>query len=154
MQGVLRTWRCQNIECFEQFDEWRDYPNCPHCGCNRTNWVPAGGHIGKTAPGIDATFKDLAATYGMTDIASARAGERAMKSAPAPSAEIGPQMQFAPGFIGPAYARDSAGNYRSTCTFSPHASVKVRAEVGKKLHGATNAPNPTANAQFHGSYKG
>jgi len=155
MQGVLRTWWCQNTDCGVTFEEWHDYPACPQCGCVRTNWIPGGGHIASKSPGIDATFKDLAAVYGMTDIATARVGERAMPKINQPAAhEVGPQMQFAPGFVGAAYTRDAAGNYRSVCSFSPHAGVKVTAKVGQKLAPATNAPNPRSNAQFHGSYRG
>jgi hypothetical protein len=153
-QGVLRTWCCQNMKCGTTFDAWENYPACPQCGCVRCNWIPGGGHIGKSAPRIDATFRDLAQAYGMTDIASARAGERAMPKLPQGAHETGPQMQFAPGFVGTAYRRDAAGDYRSVCSFSPHASVKVKTAVGSKLRGATNAPPMTSNTRVEGSCKG
>jgi hypothetical protein len=124
MQGVLRTWVCQNRRCGEQFDEWTDYPPCPSCGCARTNWVPAGGHIGKAAPGIDSELKTLADNYGLTDIASARAGERAMPKLPsAPAAAQGDMMQFAPGFVGTPYTLDTQGRPTASACRRPPAST-------------------------------
>lgn len=154
--GVLRTWWCQNGKCEEVFDAWENYPACPKCGCVRTSWVPRGGHIGSKATGIDATFRSLADAYGMTDIAPARAGERSMPGLKQPAAhELGPQHQFAPGFVGRPYDIDAAGNYRAVCQpSSSKVDFKVKAQVGKRLASSGNVPGPSANAQVEASYKG
>ena len=155
MQGVLRTWSCQNPRCGTAFDDWNDYPPCPLCGCVKTNWLPGGGHIGNMAKSVDATFKDLAAAYGMTDIATARTGERAMPSK-APAAHDRANLhQFAPGFVGTPYTVDAAGQAHAVCMPSA-ASVnfKVKAPVGKRLSSSGNVPGPASNTRFEGSYKG
>ena len=146
MQGVLRTWICQNGRCGETFDAWEDYPQCPSCGCARTNWVPAGGHIGKAAPGIDQELKTLADNYGLTDLASARAGERAMPKLPSPPAAArGDMMQFAPGFVGTPYTLDGQGRPHGVCMPSAAGvNFKVKAPVGQKLSQSASVPGPGA----------
>ena len=147
MQGILRTWICQNRRCEALFDAWEDYPPCPDCGCARTNWLPAGGHIGKAAPGIDAELKTLASNYGMTDIVTAREGERAMPKLPTrPAAATGDMMQFAPGFVGTPYTLDGQGRPQAVCQPSAaNINFKVKAQVGQKLSRSGSVPGPGAH---------
>jgi hypothetical protein len=146
MQGILRTWTCQNRRCGAMFDAWDDYPPCPSCGCARTNWMPNGGHIGKAAPGIDAELKTLATNYGMTDIASARAGERAMPKAPTAAPRMtADMMQFAPGFVGTPYTLDAQGRPQAVCQPSAaNVNFKVTVPTGQKLSRSGSIPGPGA----------
>lgn len=156
MQGVLRTWWCQNARCGVTFDSWDNYPECTKCGCARTNWMPGGGHVGSRAPGIDATLRDLADTYGMTDIASAKAGERAMpKMTPTAARDEGSKMQFAPGFVGTPYTLDAQGRAHAVCEPSAQKiNFKVKASVGKALTPSGNFPSPSTNTRIEGTHKG
>ena len=151
MDGVLRTWQCQNRNCGRTFDAWRDYPRCPHCKCVRTNWIPAGGHVGGERTGfIDKTLKELTASYGMTNMNTdtrLREGDRAMpapRQAPAP--QPNGQMQFAPGFAGTPYTIDAGGKVHGVCMPSTiPATAKVKATTEQKLAPTGMFPQPGAN---------
>jgi hypothetical protein len=155
MQGVLRSWCCQNEACGVTFEAWINYPECPQCSCARTNWIPGGGHVGGVAPGIDRELRTLADNYGMTNISSAKAGERAMPKLDQPAAhDRGPMMQFGPGFVGVPYERDAAGNARAVCMPSAaKVNFKVKAPIGKPLQHSGSVPGPAAGARIEGSHK-
>jgi hypothetical protein len=155
MDGVLRTWACQNRNCQATFEAWRDYPRCPKCKCVRTNWIPGGGHIAGKAQFIDKTLKELTGAYGMTNMHEGREGERAMpalrQQTPAPASG---QMQFAPGFAGTPYTFDNSGKVRSVCMPSTiPATAKVKARTEQRLPHSGNVPGPQANTQFIASTK-
>lgn len=73
--GILRTWQCQNKRCNKTFTHGKMNPACPACGSTRTQWIPGGFNIGNTAKNVDRIVKDLAASFGMTDIPTSGAGE-------------------------------------------------------------------------------
>lgn len=136
MSEILRTWQCQNEACSAQFDAWENYPACPNCGNVRVSWVPKGGHIAGKSPGLDAELRNLVDAFKLTDLASAKEGERAMPAlrSPASSAPAGPQMQFAPGFSAAPYARDTAGKVRAVGQWSSQGvDFKVKPAIGSPL---------------------
>jgi hypothetical protein len=153
MQGVLRTWVCQNARCGKQFDAWADFPSCPQCRCVRTAWLPAGGNIIGAARTADRELRALADAYGMTNMNSdLRAGERAMpalKQTPA-AAPVHPQ-QFAPGFVAPPYQIDRYGRVHGVCAPSAaNVNFKIKAPVGRAL---TPHTEPLPNTVFEGRSK-
>ena len=100
---LSRNWTCMNPRCrtvFHSFEHGN--PPCPQCGCVRVSWIPGGGHMAKQAPGVDATLKQLAHNYGMTDINSPSPSRlnRAMPKHDNAVAD-GPILNFAPGFSAP-----------------------------------------------------
>lgn len=134
MAEILRSWLCLNDACSSQFDSWEPYPACPDCGNVRTQWVPKGGHIASKSPGLDGELRSLVDAFKLTDLASAKEGERAMPALRTP-AEVptGPQMQFAPGFAATPYARDRDGQVRAVC--QPSSQL-----VDYKVKHGINAP--------------
>lgn len=153
MDGILRTWACQNRNCRATFEAWKDYPRCPQCKCVRTNWIPGGGHVGGGATFVDKTLKELTGAYGMTNMHEGREGERAMpalRQQPAASGE----MQFAPGFAGTPYTIDNSGKVRAVCmpsTIPSTAKVKTRTE--QRLPHSGNVPGPQAHTTYIASTK-
>lgn len=103
---ISRDWICSNGHEFHSYEKGN--PECPVCGQVQVSWIPGGGHIGKVAPGADRTLRDLAASYGMTNINSPSPSRlnRAMPAAKQPSsgASLG-MKQWAPGFATPVYDR-------------------------------------------------
>jgi hypothetical protein len=149
MDGVLRTWQCQNRNCGKTFDAWRDYPRCPHCKCVRTNWIPAGGHVGGGNSFTDKTLKELATAYGMTNMNTGlREGERAMPTLRQPPPASG-QMQFAPGFAGTPYTIDNSGKVRAVCMPSTiPTTVKVKTRTEQQLPRSGMFPGVDANTTY------
>jgi len=78
--GILRNWKCQNPRCRKTFTHGQMNPKCPNCGSIRTQWIPGGFNIGNQAKNVDRIVKDLAASYGMTDIPTVSAGEAVKKA--------------------------------------------------------------------------
>lgn len=150
MQGVLRTWVCQNVRCGEQFEAWSNYPRCPKCKCVRTNWIPGGGHIGGGASFVDKTLKELTSAYGMTNMNTGlREGERAMPALRQQAAPQNGQMQFAPGFVGTPYTVDASGQARAVCMPSTiPATAKVKARTEQRLTHSGKVPGPQANTSY------
>jgi len=72
---VWRSYSCLNRNCRNEFNSEEDHPPCPRCRGMRVRWLPKPFAIGKVARGIDRTTRDLADTYGMSDIRSAVAGQ-------------------------------------------------------------------------------
>lgn len=126
---VVRSWQCQNKRCAKQFDSWDDYPECPHCCCARTSWVPGGGHVSHIAA-LDKSLKSLAKSYKMTDINSA-SPSRLNRSMPKvePRVADGPVLRYAPGFSAPFNTQGL-----STCEPSrDRVDFKVTAAAEKAL---------------------
>lgn len=138
MSGILRSWLCQNELCATEFDSWEPYPCCPRCKNVRTQWLPRGGHIAAKSPSLDGELRALADAFKMTDLASAREGERVKPALPAPPSPSGPQMQFAPGFAAAPFARDRDGRVRAVCQPSSQGvDFKVKHGINAPL---TQAP--------------
>lgn len=143
MNGVLRSWACLNKRCQSDFSAWEDYPACPKCGNIRVQWIPGGGHVAGTAAAADATLRDLASRYGMSDINSAREGERAMPKLRPQKPVEGPPRYFAPGFIAPV-SMDSAAclpssarvNFKTTMT-PGNPLPKAKGAWGKDMRSNT-----------------
>ena len=72
---MIRSWKCQNKACWNEFDAQNDNPACPACGCIRTNWIPKPVNIGKTASGLDKVVRDLANDFKMKNVPTVQAGE-------------------------------------------------------------------------------
>ena len=155
MEGVLRTWLCQNAKCGAAFDSWDKYPPCTQCGCVRVTWMPAGGHIGNSAKAFDTTLRELADAFKMTDIASAKEGERAMpKLKPQTMHDQGNAMQFAPGFVGAPYQLDAAGRAHAVCQPSAaNVNFKVTVPQGQRL-AKGRIGGPEQNARIEARHRG
>lgn len=139
--GVIRTWQCQSERCARIFDSWDRYPTCPDCGNVRTSWVPGAVNVGNAAAKLDATLRDLADAFSLTNLRSAKAGERAKPSLPAP-APSGPQINFAPGFSAPL--TPNAACLPSTTK----VDFKVKAGLDRKRVPNGAFAQPSANTVF------
>jgi hypothetical protein len=137
MTGVLRSWACLNARCGARFDSWQDYPECPTCHGVRVNWVPGGGHVMGTAKAADAELRTLADNYGLSDLMSARRGERAKPPVPNPVVEQrrDSAVQFAPGFAAVANPN------RATCQPSMQkVNFKAKTAIGNSLPHSRSVP--------------
>lgn len=78
MSWILRTWRCLNRRCGVEFEAGEPYPACPTCRGAKVQYIPGGGHVlhGATKH-ADRTLKEVASSYGLTNLRSARQGEAA-----------------------------------------------------------------------------
>jgi hypothetical protein len=136
MQGVLRTFICQNRRCAAEFDDWNANPACPRCGNVRVQWKPGGGHVGKRSGGIDAEFRTLADNYGLSDLHSARAGEAA-KIPHRPSyngPEVVMEKRYGQGFSAPVLRSADHPHGIATCTPSTTpVNLKGKVRVGRAL---------------------
>ena len=151
MAGVLRTWACLNGRCGEAFDSWVDNPECPRCGCIRVGWVPRGGHVGKSAGGIDCEFRTLADNFGLTDLHSARRGEAAkvISTQPAVDPRSAPAVQFAPGFACVPHSD------RAVCVPSvQNVNFKTKAQVGGALAHSRTVPGVHTNTRVEARHSG
>src|ERR1700680_1674912 len=98
---IVRTFQCLNTRCEAEFEAWDQLnPACTACGGLRVQWLPRGGHVGGTAPAVDAEFRKLTDCFGLSGLHSAGGGEAAkvVKSQPVVDRQSAPAMQFAPGF--------------------------------------------------------
>ena len=83
MSFVLRSWICLNDDCAADFDSGDAAPECPKCRNVKVQWRPAGGHIMSAATKHnDRTVKSLAASFGLSNLNSARQGEAAHPGVP------------------------------------------------------------------------
>ena len=137
---LSRDWHCLNRTCGKQFHSYaRGNPECPHCGCVRVSWVPGGGHIGKSSPGIDRTLNVLAADYGLTNLNSpspSRTNNAMPRRSTPRNANLLGVKQWAPGFSSPVY--DTA-----SCDVSTSA-VNVRGVQipGRRFERSPNMVSP------------
>lgn len=83
---IIRTYSCLNRRCRHEFDSDGDFPPCPRCRGLRVQWVPRPVNINSArTAGIDATARQLAADYGLTNFRSPQPGQPAIPPArPAP----------------------------------------------------------------------
>ena len=135
--GVLRNWACGNRRCEARFESWNDYPECPKCRCVRVQWVPGGGHVAGTARAADAELRTLADNNGLSDLMSARRGERAKPPVENPVVEQrrDQAVQFAPGFAA------VANRERATCQPSMQkVNFKAKAATGSALAPSRSVP--------------
>src|SRR5262249_39389150 len=117
--------------CLAEFDSDGDHPPCPNCGGLRVKWLPRPVAIGKVAGGIDRDVRELADTYGMSDIRSPQRDRAAVVTAPSvgqPAAGLPFQPTQGWGMNLPAQAL--MGNGSSVCSpvkfgALPPASQKV-----------------------------
>ena len=155
MTGIIRSWHCQNVRCGKEFSAWESNPTCPSCGCVRVAWVPGGGHVAGTAKAADAELRNLVDVFKMTDVNSAKRGERAMPKLP-PQPVVGrdqPNMQFAPGFTAPL-ARDSQGRVVATCQPSTsHVNFKAKVAAGVPLPHSRSVPGVHAATAIEASHR-
>lgn len=134
MSYIVRTWKCQNQRCGCEFESGEKVAVCPACGNVRVEWVPKGGNLMGLAREADAELRKLADTFGLSDINSARRGERSKPALPVPSvADTRPAMQFAPGFSGTPYVVGKDGRPHAVCEPS-------RNRVDFKTRVGTNTP--------------
>ena len=97
---ILRNWCCLNVECGHQFESGEPAPYCEKCQCARVRYIPGGGHlISPSTQHADRTLRSVAASYGLTDLRSAREGECAAPSLPTPKAIPGAPPLTLPGGI-------------------------------------------------------
>ncbi len=156
MTDILRSWQCLNTRCSRDFDAWERNPSCPACGCIRVQWVPRGGNVlTEACKTADAELRKLAGNFGLSDINSARTGDRAKpKLAPQPIAgRDQPNMQFAPGFTAPI-VRDSQGRIAATCQPSTsQVNFKARVGTGVALPHSRSVPGVHAATSIEASHR-
>lgn len=151
MTEIIRSWLCLNARCSKEFTAWEAHPACPSCKCVRVNWVPGGGHVAGTSRAADAELRTLADNYGLTDMNSARRGERAKPALVQPHVDqrSAPAMQFAPGF--------SAVPHPAQAVCVPSSSkVNFRAKVGMDapLSRSRSVPGVHSATHFEGRHVG
>lgn len=150
MTGILRTWQCHNARCNKIFDSWEPYPSCPDCKNVKVSWVPGGGHVMGTAPGVDADVRSLADTFGLNDLTSTRHGEKGGRAKPPLPAMTAPAnngaMSFG-GFVTPQpYALGTDGQVHATCLPAANRiDYKVKAAPGKAVPASKTYPRPQVN---------
>lgn len=152
MTEIIRSWLCQNMRCQQEFTAWENYPACPECGSVRTQWLPGGGHVfTEAAKTADQELKNLAASFDLTNINSARAGERAKPALhQAPTAgRNAPNMQFAPGFTAPIAANGAAQCMPSTS----RVNFKTRVGTGNALAKSRSVPGVHSATAIEASYR-
>lgn len=151
MNGVIRSWRCQNARCEEEFQAWESHPECPVCHGVRVNWIPGGGHVAGTARAADAELRMLADNYGLSDLNSAARGERAKpKLALQPVVERStPSISFAPGFTAPAHAGNQAMCVPSTST----VNFKTRVSTNNALAHSRSIPGVHAGTRIEAIHR-
>ena len=141
MNLISRDFICLNRACAHQFHSYdRDGVECPRCGCVRVNWIPGGGHIGTTG-NVDRTVRQLADSYGMTNVNTPSPSRlnRAMPKHYMPPAD-GPVVNFG-GFSMPTNSRfqPTSGWANSNMT------AKQSVPVGQAFTPAASYPNISAS---------
>ena len=127
--SVIRTYSCDH--CSREFDSWDKMPECPDCGCVRTNWVPRGGHIAGVSLSGDAEFKALADVFKMTDMNSAYEGQAA-KQVPTQAVDRNGPMRNFGGFVAPFDPNNPATRAdRPSCTPAQNVKFKTTTEIGR-----------------------
>ena len=76
----IRSFLCLNRRCLTEFDSpYLNPSKCPRCSGPKVQWLPKPvGILSGPTKKADQTIKDLAADFGMTNVNTPRAGERAM----------------------------------------------------------------------------
>lgn len=155
---VKRNWLCLNARCAAEFEAWEDYPACPTCQCVRVQWIPGGGHVAGTARAADAELRTLADNYGLSDLVSAKRGERAKPAVRQHAVTGGREaaVQFAPGFAAVPYARDSQGHAHAVCQPSmQNVNFKTKLGAGLPLGpGKLGHKSIATNTRIEGSHRG
>lgn len=83
---IVRTYSCLNRRCRHEFDSDGDFPPCPRCRGLRVQWVPRPVNINSSrTASIDATARQLAADFGLTNFRTPEAGRAAMPAPATPS---------------------------------------------------------------------
>src|SRR5262245_50575282 len=120
---VIRTYRCLKDGCDKLFDSTGDNPRCPACKSRRIRWVPDKLALGKVAKGIDQDLRNGAEAYGLTNLKSARAGEKAK---PDPTFTKMAAHNFGGGWTG-GVPVDSSGRIlgQAACTYAPGMSSRI-----------------------------
>jgi hypothetical protein len=156
MQGVLRSWQCQNARCNKQFDAWEAYPTCPKCGNVRVQWIPGGGHIAGTAAAADSELKKLADQFGLSNLNSARRDQAAkpVVTPPAAPREWHNAMQFAPGFAATPYVMGQNGRPMPVCVPSMQGvSFKTKVMPGNAVAHSRTVPGVHAGTRIEASHR-
>ncbi len=151
MTDILRSWQCQNARCGRTFDAWENYPACPGCGGVRTQWLPRGGHVfTEAARTADTELRNLANSFGLNDINSARRDERAkpkLPVAPNPGRSV-PNMQFAPGFTAPVNP-----NAAQCLPSTSNVNFKTRVAQGRALPTSRSVPGVHSATSIEASHR-
>lgn len=139
MGYVIRTFQCDSQRCAKEFDSSDDQPRCLHCGGYRVHWVPKGGHIAKAAPHLDRVLRAQADRFGLTNLKSARAGERAEPDRPQPK-----MLQNTPMFSAGAGTAAIPIATEAYSTFTPTANkISGNLPVGAKFNRPRGGRIPT-----------
>ena len=149
--SVIRSWQCLNGGCASTFDSWEANPECPSCRGLRVQWLPAGGHVGKTAKGADRELRALGDLFGMTDMNSAERGRAAkiVRSPPPAPPATAPIHTFAPGFAAPV--NPAAG---ATCVPSAAGvDFKAKVGIGRSLAPSKVFPDVRSGTAIEASHK-
>lgn len=143
---LSRDWKCLNRACGRIFHSFeKGNPPCSHCGCVKVAWVPGGGHIAKTSPGIDQTVRQLAHDYGMSDI-NTPSKSRLNRAMPKFAQRVPdlPVQHFAPGFSAPVSSQ-GATCQESTVTGN---AVFGKVVINRALPASGMFPNPMTNTRI------
>ena len=150
---ISRDWMCLNGACRATFHSFEHRnPECPYCGCVKVSWLPGGGHIAKKSPGVDKTMRELATSYGMSNINSPSPSRlnRAMPKYVQPP--VDPSLgvwNFGPGF---------------SSMVSPHGAVclpsvsqsgeKVSVPINREMERSQTFMSPQQSTRIVGRYQG
>lgn len=76
---IIRTYSCLNRRCRHEFDSDGDFPPCPRCRGLRVQWIPKPVNINsERTRRIDATGRQLATDFGLTNFRTPQAGQAAV----------------------------------------------------------------------------
>lgn len=79
------TWLCLNHDCARVFGDFARNPECPSCGCVKvTATVPQVAIQGPATKHADNTLRDVAKSFKLSNLRSARAGEQSHPGLPTP----------------------------------------------------------------------
>lgn len=130
MGYVIRSFKCDSQRCGVEFDSSDDSPRCEGCGGYRVHWIPKGGHIAKSAPHLDRVLRAQADRFGLTNLKSARAGERMEPDRPQPK-----MLPHTPMFSPGAGAHPIPIASEAYATFTPtHNKISGNLPVGAKFN--------------------
>lgn len=152
---IIRSYACLNRRCRTEFESWADTPSCPACKQFRIRWVPKQVNTAAIAPKADRDFRDLAETFNLSDIASAREGERAKPKLVASKQYEGPKTTLAPA---PGFSAQiptaALANGAAMCV--PLGSMgKVSAKAGAMVPVSTElTARMRASTKIEASHKG
>ena len=159
---IIRTYSCLNRNCRHEFDSDGDFPPCPHCRGLRVQWVPRPVAIRSSAmASIDATARQLAADYGLTNFHSPEFGQPAVRKSVQPqlqkNIERGPNSyEPAPGWRIDLPASALTGKGHAVCApTGVTAKVKVDPNVGalREVDANTGMAAMRANTRIEGTHR-